>query len=324
MNSSADHTVLYRERNMSRTTATILFCLVAILLAGGCNKTDGKKKIDTSNVEETAPALTAVPEAKPRDVTDEEAAIQRAEQMREDIRTELIAMVPEYGFSYDSASDKLSGEGLPDGGVPVPPLIDKLEKRAKEMLTTPGKEQYQQMARVMLTQFQSAGASAVDTSSETASFGSSDSAPVDDSVNEYGLKKATKAYGEWRSIREEGPKYTIDHDDNYYKLLLVYYDRNAQFSTFAKGQRIKHAIYDYRFDRGKSELKLTAEDGSYTMDLQCFVRDSEPGLMYVKQSGEAYTVYEKIGRGEEPYTEEEKQAFLEASQGGKSTSTGGQ
>ncbi|MCB1222304.1 hypothetical protein KDL30_16745, partial [bacterium] len=92
----------------------------------------------------------------------------------------------------------------------------------------------------------------------------------------------------------------------------VFYNRNSQFSTFARGQQIKNDTYDYRYDRNSGELLLTAEDGRYTMKFLCYVRDSEPGLLYVRtENGGAYTVYEKLGRGEEPITEEEKQAFLD-------------
>lgn len=307
---------------MPRTPVIILISALALLLsAAGCNK-EGKKKVDTSNVEETAPALSAVPEAQKREVTDEEAAMLRAEEQRKDLRTELIAMLPEFAFTYNDEQDSFSGSGLPEEGISIPPLVDKLETRVKQLQSNPGKAEYQQLIRVMLTQFKTAGLSPQNQNPDQNGMrtASRESQPGDDGkdneanpADEFGLRKATKAYGEWRSIREEGENYVIEHNDDYYKQLLVYYNKNAMYSTFARGQQIKHDVFNYSFDKSTAELLLTPEDGRYNMRLYCYVRDSEPGLMYVKQqqSGNVYTVYEKIGRGEEPMTEEELNNFLE-------------
>lgn len=316
MNPRQPLSVHLRERKMSRLITTLMLGCLALLLLASCNK-EGKKNIDTSNVEQTAPSLTAVPAAEERGTTIDEEAAARLENLREDLHTEFVAMLPEFKYSYDEAADRMNGEGLPADGVEIPPLIDKLENRIKALTTPAGKTEQQQLIRVMLTQFQSAGMTAQSDATHAGDSGSQAGKPADkggsgEATNDVGLKKAPKAYGEWRSIREEGENYTIEHNDDYYKQLLVYYDKDVIYSTFAKGQRIKNDTYDYKYDKGAGELLLTAKDGRYTMNLQCFVRDSEPGLMYVKQaSGNVYTVYEKIGRGEEPWTEEENQRFLE-------------
>ncbi len=297
---------------MSRTVNILLICLAATLLVSGCNKQD-KKKIDTSNIQETAPGLSAVPEAEQRDISEEEAAVLRNEQMREDLRTELLAMLPEFTFTYDATADSFNGSGLPEEGVSLPPLIEKLEQRVKKLQSNPGSAEYQQLIRVMLTQFKSAGMAAQNPAADDAGGTQSASRSTErPPADEFGLRRATKAYGEWRSIREEGENYVIEHNEDYFKQLIVIYGKEAMFSTFAKGQRIKHDEFEYRFDPNSAELLLTALDGRYTMRLYCYTRDSEPGLLYVKQqSGNPYTVYEKLGRGEEPLTEEEKQAFLD-------------
>ncbi|MEZ5337994.1 MAG: hypothetical protein R3F46_06975 [bacterium] len=309
---------------MSRLINTLVLCsLSLLLLAAGCNK-GGKEKIDTSNVEQTAPSLSAVPEAEQRDTSLEEEAAARLEQQRAEVRTELIAMLPEFEYSYDSAGDLITGAGLPPAGVEVPPLLDKLEERIKKLNKAPGQLEYQQMVRVMLTQFKSAGVSAQEPAGDSSGTQVENaSGSTKDDADSLGLHKAPKVYGEWRSVREESDKYTMYHDENYYKQLLVFYNRNSQYSTFARGQQIKNDIFDYRYDRNSGELLLTAEDGRFTMKFYCYVRDSEPGLLYVRtEKGGAYTVYEKLGRGEEPLSEEEKQAFYDL-QKDISGSTGG-
>ena len=315
MNPACFADVHNRERNMQRTMFSLLVLAASmLLLAAGCNKADKQKKIDTNKIEETAPILSSVPEAEERTVSDQEAAQQRDAERADTLRSELIAMMPEYSFSHNEQQDTMEGEGLPQGGVPLDSLVTKLEDRVQKLQSNPGTAEYQQLIRVMLTQFQAAGMTPADSpdAREESATTPPASAGSDEEANEYGLKKAPKVFGEWRSLREEAPNHITNHSDDYYKQLLVYYERNCMYSTFSKGQRVKHDEFDYRYDSGAGELLLTATNGRYNMSFQCFVRDTEPGLLYVKQpNGTTYTVYEKIGRGEEPWTEEEKQRFLE-------------
>lgn len=305
---------------------TLIFIAALLLLASGCNKAASEKKVNTAKFEETAPSLDAIPDAEARDTTTDEEARLRDEAQQGELRSELLAMLPEFEFSYDEASDKISGVGIPEPGVPVSTLIGMLEKRLLKMPTKPGKAEFQQVIRLMLTQFKSAGMTSTDQNNkpkETVKL----EQDATKQANDFGLKKAPKVYGEWRSVREEGEKYTIEHDDKYFKQLLVYYEGDTMYSSFIKGEQIKNDIFDYKYDANLGELILTAKNGKFTMRLRCFVRESEPGMLYVQQqAGQAYTVYEKIGRGEEPLTQEELDNFLEQQKeisGGKGTAKEG-
>ena len=297
---------------MLRNIRTTLCCMAALLLlTAGCNdKGKQSKSVNTANIKETAPSLTAVPEAESRETTSDEEAMLRNDSQREELRTELLAMLPEYEYTYNADSDKVGGPGMPDAGIPVTSLIDMLDKRLQKTASNPGKAEYQQVCRLLLTQFQSAGQSSDRKNIPTEKLVVEQD--PEKQADAFGLKKAPKVYGEWRSVREEGEKYTVEHDDQYYKQLLVYYDGDTMYSSFAKGQQIKNDVFDYTYDKNLGELQLKEKQGRFTMKLRCFVRDSEPGMLYVQQqAGQAYTVYEKIGRGEEPMTDEELQDFLD-------------
>jgi hypothetical protein len=296
---------------MHRYLWTTLFCIAALLLVGGCNKGTKEKKVNTAKIEETAPSLVAIPDAETRDTTVDEEAMLRDQAMQEELRSELLSMLPDFEFTHDAASDKISGKGIPEQGVPVSTLVGMLDKRLQKLTTKPGKAEYQQVIRLMLTQFKSAGMTSTDLDGPPKETVKIEQDAAKD-ASDFGLKKAPKVYGEWRSVREEGEKYTIEHDDKYFKQLLVYYEGDTMYSSFVKGQQIKNDIFDYKYDASQGVLNLTAKSGKFTMKLLCFIRESEPGMLYVQQqAGQAYTVYEKIGRGEEPQTEEELQNFLD-------------
>jgi hypothetical protein len=123
------------------------------------------------------------------------------------------------------------------------------------------------------------------------------------------LRPAADCVGDWRSIgemREGQDKFLVEHDDKYYKVLLLSYKgQQAVFQEYNEGEMKSKAEYPYTYDATSGKLILTSPSGGPGDVYLVMAKANDPNHIYVRPTNDvvyAFTVYEKIGNGGKPST----------------------
>ncbi|MCC7478760.1 hypothetical protein IT575_09925 [bacterium] len=235
------------------------------------------------------------------------------------LRDELIVAFEKDGFKYAKDTDSITGSPLPEGGVSVANIVPLVYSeainqggandpaiRAKAITTfksrfiamIQAKASDPEAAKAVMKDFEGAGELMNNQAVDPAAAMAVES-----------LRFCVDPVGEWKSTKEvldADAEVRVEHNDQYYKLLQIFYSGICRYQEFREGKIVSDGNYPWTFDKATGKLQLRTADGSVFEELLIMDRPSEKKLIYVKGMQDyQYTVYEKVGSGNKPRTEED-------------------
>ncbi|MCH7471871.1 hypothetical protein IIA79_02850 [bacterium] len=325
-----------------------IICLALVLaVTAGCQKNSkdetGKKSNDESKVladtrgdtgieiarmeapggeapvaeDDNPPAVMSVapPMSSPEAGIPDEVAVALEEK--------IIELAPGYGFDHDSDQGTLIAIELPEQRFLVSELSPAIYRELAEKGDPNEAAMQTQAVNEFLNQLSLGVKEAVRQAKAEKQANEDLPAPSTASEPEPEMPIAKDPVGEWRSIGEVRLKdlnYVAQHGDNYYKILLIYFEGKAIFQEFSDGEMVTRLEGTHRYDSETGELKLFDLTGNlmqviYLKQKEVIEEDEntwvEENRLYAQSSNDYFTtVYEKIGRGGKPMTEEERQREL--------------
>jgi len=229
----------------------------------------------------------------------------------------VVALAPEYNLTYDSASKSLTGEGFRAGGVVVGIVASKVDVNLKQR-GEDGPQEREAEVRTVLSQLAETGrqAAAQQQQMENAETGG-DSAgaaqsgrgrkPLEYHPDSSELIHPREVYGDWKSIREDHPNNDeVAHDDNWYYDVQLRYRGNAIFRLHTNGEIVSNTEFAYRYDPRNGVLSLLDAEGKTVQTYTVWATEQDPLLIWLqREQSRIKTLYQKVGLGGEPVTEEE-------------------
>jgi len=181
------------------------------------------------------------------------------------LRKSLIEMAPATGFTVDEKAGTLSGNGLPEAGVSIDLLVGKVAKymAAKQIeFEEPMAVRMIDMMLMELSPPPPAPEPPPATSKTDPNVNSGRSKNTDAKAGEESKKPsaegppsqrkytpelpfAKRIVGDWKSIREEHARISVDHDQGYFELVTLTPEGNAEWQVFVQGERTSRALYTY-------------------------------------------------------------------------------
>lgn len=234
----------------------------------------------------------------------------------------LITLAPEYDLSYNSNDKTLHGAGFPATGIQIGTAVSKvsvnLEQRGSDsaeareaesrtvlkQLSELGKQRAQQ-------QQQQEQQSSTEASGGTGAAGKAASGhgrnPLEYHPDSSEFIYPQSVYGDWKSIREDHPDKTeVAHSDDYYSEVQLRYQGNAVFRLHRNGELFSNTEFPYKYDPRSGKLSLMGPDGKEIQSYTVWATEKDPLLIWLQREGSRIkTLYQKVGRGGEPVTEEE-------------------
>ncbi len=316
---------------MFKFTLQVL-ALMLFISALGCNK-GGNKAADSGAAKSE---MRQAADIKPGDAGEGNIEINQTvgspmpnPEDEKALRQELIASFEKDGFKYDEAGDAITGPPLPQGGVVVANIVPLVYSEAINQ----GGANDQTIRAKAITEFKSrflamvqakAGdpAAAKEAMQGFENAGQTASAGVDPAgaLARESLRFCEDPVGEWKSTKEvldADAEVRVEHNDQYYKLLQIFYEGTCRYQEYRDGQIVSDGTYPWAYDKATGKLLLRSSDGSVFEELLIMDRPSEKKSIYVKGMQDyQYTVYEKVGSGNKPRTEadlkKEAEEFEEA------------
>lgn len=292
----------------------ILGALALILLVGaGCQKGDKAGNTTGAEVAKRPAAAEqantnpdALPEVHGAPTPLGEPYKAKAED-KEKVRLLVLELAPAYNLMYMESSGAIRGDGLPKEGIELSKLVEVISGKLLKGPNPNDEPNYEGAVRPVLAQLQSYAGQA----GKEQSAGEIDQAMQNASTSaaDESLHAAKNVVGEWRSVREvreDKPQMVVEHNDQYYSTLLIYYEGRGIFQTFREGTLFSETRYPWKYNASTGDLSLLGPDGKTVETMKIYAKDSEPDQIYVRQKGRSSsTVYRQFGRGNLPYTEEE-------------------
>ena len=307
----------------------IFAVIAAILPLAACNKAgskDGKTAVASASKADGESAPDAGLNLE--QLEQEEANFQQLpEEDQEFIHTTLAEMAPEYGFKFDADQQVLTGEGLPLEGLPVEMVIEQIALEARQIkeamhevdpeLLREALAKYCQRALEELQpreaepappppqrQQQPQEADEQGRPGRVRSGGESGSGagnPRDGQRRAGELPFADDPIGEWKSIREDSPRITTYHDEDYFSFLQVLHDGKAYFKAYRDRQMSSFEEFSWQYDKRTGKLELLDGDGLVSMAFTLRMKSGDTDTLYTEQPGSyATVVYARIGTGYPP------------------------
>jgi hypothetical protein len=291
-----------REMPVTHALRGALLICACALLCLGCQKRSAeqarmeslKGKVAAEQKGEVAPGTTPEQSDKLRDMRKEELAKLPPDTV-DVLRAQVISQSTTYDYDYDSTLEVIKGLGLPPSGLSTDEIVLQVYTRAgdKKSLTdqTAASKEVEAYYKNLVDQLRQLAQSQVEQPKEA--------------IDWQALRAAEDPVGEWRSTREvrEGESvFMVEHDDRYYKLLMLDNKGHAVMQEYNADREEKDRLvvteFPYRYDGNTGELSLIGPEGN---PYQVFVTRSMPAnreVMYVKTKEDfVYTQYERIGAG---------------------------
>lgn len=309
-------------------------CLVLALFASvSCNKADSKKvpAVKAASEVVTSPsAPTPQPQAEAENEypdegkPDEEAGrvvILEEWEAQEDakypplpeedmqfIRSELIRIAPENNFVYDEETNVLLGNGLPEDGLNIEVLVDKVAAEGRKEGENLNQEVLAKWCMGILSELQPRVEDQADAvnnkrQSRQSSGGDGSSAsksptPEPEKTAGSPLVFAFSAIGEWKSIQEERPRITTYHNDNYFEFYQFMHDGQANVRFFREGKMALVKDYSFEYSPRNGELSLIDKNGQLSSILILKMKPEDNDTLYLEKNGEdSILVLDRIGTG---------------------------
>ena len=296
---------------------TLFFVIIAILIAlqTGCKKVE--KASDPTGEEAIRERVAAEQEGQKGEsgsATPEDAVLTADFQVltpadAEKLRLNLIAWAPDYGAAYDKEADSLFPAGHPELQVKVQDVLLKIDQRLKMQEGQPEQISQEDLARRFLQNLLASVTNPTQTEEAEQQIEAQAQAQAEagDAVV---LREAPRVWGEWKSLREEGPNQTvITHNDQYFEFMNLWYEGNrAEFRLIRGGKLFSVDEYKFAYDASKGDLIiLDPKTGKELKTMKAFENTNDKTLLYVSSDGgRTKKVYTKVGRAGAPLTPEEK------------------
>ncbi len=316
----------------------IVCLLMALFVTAGCNKADSKKAPAVRAATKLAPAAnnTAGPAretpenseaGKPgtpdeglvstesHDVFVKQASTSLPEEDIKFIRAELIRVAPENGFTYDAEANVITGEGLPVDGLDLEVLVYKVAREGASMPTVVGDTDPKQISHDIYAKWcngiflelkpkqeSPAKASKPKTQQRVSSGGASNSSegPKAEPTQsaEAPLVFASSAIGEWKSIREDHPRITTYHNDDYFEFYRFMHDGLADIKFFRGGQMVVLKEFSFKYNPRNGEISLFDASKKIVETLVLQMASNNEDLLFVDfPEKDSTVVFERIGTG---------------------------
>jgi hypothetical protein len=229
----------------------------------------------------------------------------------------VAALAPEYNLTYDRDKQTLNGEGFRAGGVDIGIVASKVDINLQQR----GEDNPQAReaeVRTVLSQLVDAGKQAAaqrqdsqGSATAEADTGAAQSGrgrkPLEYHPDSSELIHPLEVYGDWKSIREDHPNNDeVAHDDNWYYDVQLRYRGNAVFRLHTNGEVASNNEFPYRYDPRNGVLSLLDAQGEAVQTYTVWATEQDPLLIWLQREGSRIkTLYQKVGLGGEPVTEEE-------------------
>jgi hypothetical protein len=299
--------------------ASLALIAVSLLALGGaasCNKQSAKDpaRAQMEKMEEQAEAMRPggdqglSPEmvAQMRERYDKNVEALPADEVA-NLKAALINRAEEYDFTYDQKEREFNGGGLPIWGIGISEMVMSAYSASTDkakLKTSAGASESVDKFYVELIEKMRAAAEVVQ----------SKEAPLPAKSETADLVPAYEPVGDWRSIKEirEGETtFLVQHDDKYYKLLvidakgkMVLQEHNAESE-----EKMLKTEFPYRYDSDTGELTLIGPEGSPYMVFILKAPQDDPNMLYVKTKDDfIYTAYERVGNAGKAESKGESQS----------------
>jgi hypothetical protein len=226
----------------------------------------------------------------------------------------VIALTSEYGLSYDSGREVLTGSGFPTGGIGIGTIVSKVDLNLSQSGERSDASREAEV-RTVLEQLAATGQQTADqqSSSSQSTAAVADSAdpgrgrkPLEYNPDRSELIHPAEVFGDWKSIREDHPNFEVDHNEEYFWDVQLRFRGNAIFRLHKNGELFSDTEFPYSYDLRTGTLALQANDGSVTQTYTVWATERDPLLIWLqRENSKVKTLYQKVGLGGKPVSEEE-------------------
>lgn len=295
-----------RGMHALRWILALTAALAATALVFGCQKRPGadaaasvaEKQLIRNPTE--PPALAEEP-ATPDPASPEELRVPPLLMVK--LHDEFMNQGPKQGYEYREAGDLLVNDLLPGGQQPISEIIRQFYQGAAGSgdleETTYRKQSIANFLKSPVFPLKTEEDSALE-SSAIAQAQAAASSP--DSQWQNALSPALRPVGDWKSfkeVREYDKDYVVNHDDKYYKLLVIgpLKDGLGSFSLqeHSDGKLSNRVQQPYRLDEATGTISLLSDEGGTYMTFVVRQMADEGDILYMKTAEDfVYTVYRRM------------------------------
>lgn len=307
---------------------TLLGALGALALTGGCMK----KTVADSGATATQQQILRNPTEPPKsDVDPQSVPPESTEELRPPavsmaaLHDEFMNQGPKLGYQFDASQDTLKGDLLPGGAQPIAELIRQYYQGAAKggdvRETTYRKQSIANYLKSPVFPLKTMAEQMQETSAKALAE-SATNAPESQWQN--ALSVALQPAGDWRSVKEVrafDKDYVVNHDDKYYKLLVITPLQNGlgkfTLQEHSGGKMTNRIEQPYRYDEAKGEIQLISDEGQPYMTFEVRQMSDESDIIYLKTTEDfVYTVFQRVGSAGTGYdaseAERQKREFEES------------
>jgi hypothetical protein len=301
-----------------KVTLAITGCLL-LLLAAGCPEeeteqaaTEQSAQPEQQEIQKTASADPAASAA----ASELAAAPEMTPEQSELVRRMVLDAARQLELSHDSEADVLTGGGLPSSGVAVPDLMNEVariigrestmgyeERMVNKVSFSVVSDKLPPPPSVKPPQRPDAEEELQDPEKVARQRPGAKRNPR---IDKSQLKHAQQLIGDWKSTEEIHPRFTAQHNADYYEFLNISPENRIMFKVYRDGELISDRQFDYSYSKSNGELKLKDNSGSVVNTLIAYNMGDDDTTLYVEYKSGTITVYEQISRAGVPLTEEEE------------------